>query len=1099
MLRSILVILLFISVAAAAPRPRAKAARHRASVAAQEATAAEGRTVTSVEVIFEGAPRNAEAEAELRALLVTAPNTAYSVAQVRDSLYALYRSGRVANARVEAVNEGANGVRLLYYVRPQPRLADVVIALTRPPVAAPGGRDDAPFVSEDELRGRLNLLEPGRRVSDQALRQNADAIQVYLRDKGYYNASVDFTQQLDATGTRSTVTFNVQTGEVARVEAFNIDVPGFADSRVRPTLALQPNRPFSRAALGEDLNRLRQELIRLKYLAPQLNEPQVEFDAARNRVTVNLRGVVGPQVQVTVTGYQGFSDKGLRELLPVRREGNIDQSAIVEGERRLRNKLQEDGYFFAEVTPACTVTPPLVASESGSNGTFELCQNLTPAEVTGRLVTINYGIETGRRFKLTDIRIEGTNKLSYEDVADELRTQQATILGVIPYLGYGRGYTNRDFLEQDRRAIRNRMRDIGYRQADVAVRQGVSLDSENLIITFDVIEGPLTRLAGVEIRGNQIFTAERLRDERCRLGAPDEAGCLVLDGPYSRSQARTDGERIRSLYAREGYVDAGITYDVVELPKNSLGDERVRLIYTVTESDKVLINRILINGNVLTKREVLLNAIPLREGEVLRADQINDSERILYATGAYRQVVIRTEAAGENASGYKRSDVIIDLEEQKPRDLTYGGGYSTDNGPLGLFEYRYNNLFGRLQQGSIRVRASQRQQLLRLEFFDPRFRRYGTPTRFSPLSISAQYQRDTNVTRFFRTTIDRGNGGLVQRLNEKGEPIDITCAENDLANCPTTGEPTINRFTVTAETQRALDRAERNIVFLRYNYEDVRLFKTESLLISDILRPDRVVRLSQFGVTFVRDTRARRAEETSGDFLSVDYALALRQLGGNFSFQKFQANYRRYYKIDRLRGTVLAGNAILGLSNLLQVRDRDGNPGIDEADRLLPISERFFSGGSTTLRGFGFEEAGPRVVVVPQQKNSFDENGEPVILQPFTVPIGGNALAVLNGEARIPVTKTFQVVPFYDGGNVFRRVKDIFRSAVEPGEDPNLHARWTHTVGLGLRVRTPFGALGVDYGFLLNPPEFTLTEQQGGPATIRLKRAQFHLRFGQSF
>ena len=56
------------------------------------------------------------------------------------------------------------------------------------------------------------------------------------------------------------------------------------------------------------------------------------------------------------------------------------------------------------------------------------------------------------------------------------------------------------------------MRDIGYRRAEVEVLQGVSLNGENLIITFNVIEGPLTRIAGVEVRGNKIYTEERLRN-----------------------------------------------------------------------------------------------------------------------------------------------------------------------------------------------------------------------------------------------------------------------------------------------------------------------------------------------------------------------------------------------------------------------------------------------------------------------------------------------------------------------------------------------------------------------------------------------------------
>ena len=59
------------------------------------------------------------------------------------------------------------------------------------------------------------------------------------------------------------------------------------------------------------------------------------------------------------------------------------------------------------------------------------------------------------------------------------------------------------------------------------------------------------------------------------------------------------------------------------------------------------------------------------------------------------------------------------------------------------------------------------------------------------------------------------------------------------------------------ETQRVLSQKTRSIVFLRYNYEDVRLRNIESLLIKDILVPDEVVRLSRFGVSFVFDTRER--------------------------------------------------------------------------------------------------------------------------------------------------------------------------------------------------------------------------------------------------
>lgn len=1081
----------------------------------------EGRQITAVELVFEGTANEPNAIAEFIALLKVAPNTQFSAVRVRDSLQALFDSGRVANARVEVIAEGANRtgpVRLRFVVQRQVQIGDVRIELAGAVTGSP--------ISVDEMRTRLNFVQTGNRLTNQLILRNADEIQVYLRDRGYYNAVVEPVQQLGPRGLRMTVTYRVTPNEPARVENFDIQVTGFDDSKVSSTLTLQRQILFTRDALAEDVKRVRDALIAEGYLSPVLDDARVERDAEKNTVTILLKGVVGPKVSVSVKNYD-ISEKTQRELLPVKREGNVDFSAIVEGARRVRNKLQEDGFFFAEVTQTCTVSNP--PADLGPNGTPETCENLNPITLTGHNITIEYQVEQGRRFRLNDIRITGTERLTFEDVEADLRSQQANAIGLIPFLGYGRGYTSLTLLEQDRRTVQAFMRDLGYRKADVQVLQGVSIDGENLIITFQVTEGPLTRIAGVEVKGNKIYTDERIRRQLR----------TVVGAPYSRSHARADGDRVATLYAREGYINARVDFSVVELPMKG-DEEQVRLVYSIVdEGDKVYINQISINGVTgdlntrRTKRRAIRRAIPIAEGDVLRADRISEAERELYLTDAYRQVVIRTEPAGETPSGYRQRDVIIDVEEKPPNVMDYGGGYSTDAGALGLFEISNVNLMNRLRHGAMRLRASRLQQLVRLEYFDPRFARYNK-TQFAPLAASVEYQRDSTITRFFRSAIDRGTMGIVQRLDEDGNPIDIFGNQ--------VNEPTINRFTAAVETQRVLDRRSRTIIFGRFSYEDVRLFNLESLVVRPILEPDDKIRLSRLGVSFVRDTRERcergllarsldddevpgapgeicrynQVDATRGGFLSVDYAVALRQLGGNISFNRFQATYRHYYKVSALRDTVLAGNVNLGLANVFNPRDRDENGRIDENDLTLPISERFFSGGSTTLRGFNFEEAGPREVVIPLGPFR-DQDKNIVFLNPFTVPVGGNALAVVNLEARVPITRVVQIVPFYDGGNVFRRVGDLF-GRDDPAPDPpgdilavikaaNLRSRWTNTVGLGLRLQTPFGgALAVDYGFLLNPPEFLVPQRgpggvnfDGTPAVFRLHRGNLHFRISQTF
>jgi outer membrane protein insertion porin family len=1082
----------------------------------------EGRPVAAVEIVLEGSPPDASAQAEFQSLLKVVSGSEYAAVNTRQSLHDLYASGRVAAARVEVVEaqtgSGKNSpIRVRFIIQRQIVIAGVSLRIT-PTTGTP--------VPRDEIRARLNLLEPGRRFSIPAIERNADEIQAYLRDRGYYNAVVEHTEEpdpSDATGTRRRVVYSINPGVQAHVGAFDIDIPGFDPNTVRPSLKLQQGAAFTRDLLGEDINTIKQALIAKGFLAPQLDDPVVQFDSTTNEITIKQKGKIGPKVEVEFKNDKDFklSEKKQKELLPIKREGNIDYSALKEGARRVRNLLQEQGYFFSEVTPLCTITPPTPGTVE--NGSEETCQNLSPAELSDHTVKIVYDVQLNRQLKLTDIRITGTNKITFADVQPDLKSQKASAAGFIPFLGgYGRGFTSNAILQEDTRTVRAYVRNLGYRRAEVHVLQGISPTQDSLIITFEVTEGPLTRVAEIEIRGETVFPEARLRQEIN----------TVKDGPYSPAQVRADNDQLLNLYAREGYIEAEVQPSIDDLPKKG-EDEQVRLVFNVTkEGAKAIVNEIIVNGVTGTssiqraKREAIIRAIPLSEGDVLRADRITEAERALYVTDAFRQVLISQQPAGDAPGGAKKYDVIIDVEEKRPRVIEYGGGYSTDTGVLGLLELTNVNFQNKLRQAAIRVRASQRQELIRVEFLDPRYFHYGK-RQFSPLAISAQYLRDSTITRFFRSTIDRGTFGVVQRLDEKGRPLDV------LGN--RTGQPTIDRLTFSIETQRVLSQKLHSIVFLRYNYEDVRLRNIESLVIEPILRPDQVVRLSGMGASFVIDTRERcerrlpgsisaedetiragevcrynQTDATRGQFLSADFRMAARALGGNTSLMRFQSTYHTYYKVQRARNTVFAGNLTAGLASLFNPRDLNGNGQIDDFDLLLPISERFFSGGSTTLRGFGYEEAGPRQVVVPQGQFR-NTKGEIIGLNPFTVPIGGNAMIVMNLEARVPVTRDLQVVPFYDGGNVFRSIGDVLHpkpitptgNFINDVNAQNLRVRWSHTLGVGIRVKTPLGgALAIDYGYLTNPSQFLIPQNLNttpSTAIYRLHQGQIQFRFTQTF
>jgi outer membrane protein assembly factor BamA len=271
---------------------------------------------------------------------------------------------------------------------------------------------------------------------------------------------------------------------------------------------------------------------------------------------------------------------------------------------------------------------------------------------------------------------------------------------------------------------------------------------------------------------------------------------------------------------------------------------------------------------------------------VLRGDDLAESERILLNTAeAFQQVLIRTEPAPDGPGGFKRRDVIIDVQERKSITTEYIVGFSTDTGALGGFELRNTNLFGKLRQGAIRTRFSRLQQLARFEYFDPRFRRYGEKS----LRAAHLSRCSTSATPRSRASSARPSTAAPTASSSASTRTGTSSTSSGSVK-----GPSINRFTVNLETSRDLEyeltpsgaQRKRTTLFLRYNYEDVRLFNIGSLLIANVLRPDQAVRLSRFGASLARDTRDRQFDPTRGDFLTVDYALAAKALGGNLSFNK---------------------------------------------------------------------------------------------------------------------------------------------------------------------------------------------------------------------
>jgi translocation and assembly module TamA len=120
-------------------------------------------------------------------------------------------------------------------------------------------------------------------------------------------------------------------------------------------------------------------------------------------------------------------------------------------------------------------------------------------------------------------------------------------------------------------------------------------------------------------------------------------------------------------------------------------------------------------------------------------------------------------------------------------------------------------------------------------------------------------------------------------------------------------------------------------------------------------------------------------------------------------------------------------------------------------ERIAP-SRRFYAGGGGSVRGYGYQDIGPRDV----------DDG----------PIGGRSLAEFSLEARVRFGN-FGVVPFIDGGNLYTTALPKFTGL-------------RYGAGIGARYYTNFGPIRIDVGTPLNP-------RKGDP------RVAVYVSLGQAF
>jgi outer membrane protein assembly complex protein YaeT len=492
-------------------------------------------------------------------------------------------------------------------------------------------------------------------------------------------------------------------------------------------------------------------------------------------------------------------------------------------------------------------------------------------------------------------------------------------------------------------------------------------------VIIPITEGPRYQVGRVAFKGNREYSSEQLAAE-----IPLKPG-----NPYLPRLRQQSVDKLEEVYQARAYNEADFEYSI----SRDSAAAAIHVAFQITENQQSVVREIVVSGNDRTSENMVRTQVELKPGDLLTFSALTQSRRNLYSTGAFSLVYVEREempAAGlkPNQKGMR---VAVRVNEIQPFRLQYGGFFDTERGPGGIVDFSNRNSLGSARVVGTRVRYDGRLREARLYFSQPLLRRFPVKTLASLFRVREVFG-------------DIDTGHITNRLG----------------------------FTVQQES-----RFWNNYV-VNYGYRLERAHTVERTP-DPILPFDETVRVAPLTLTVTRETRDDLLDATRGSFTShaVEYAPSI--LGSALRFVKYFGQYFHYVPLTE-PSEIPWSNA--RKTRLVYAGALRFGAGTGLGDQDLVLSERFFAGGGTTIRGFQQDFAGP-----------LDALGD---------PIGGDAMLVVNNEIRFPLFHIVDGAGFIDLGNVFRRVSDISFSEIR------------RTAGIGIRLRTPYFLLRLDYGMKLD-------------------------------
>jgi len=549
--------------------------------------------------------------------------------KVEESLKSLYATGRFTELRAEA-EPAEEGVNLVFTGRCQYFVGIVQV------LGAPGSLDPRVLVTASRLR-------LGQPLADDALAAARKQVADSLAADGYYRANLTLQVSQNPDTAEADVVVSVSPGPPARLNGVEFQgQPVFPPARLLAVARWPKGIRLSTTRLDRGLFRLRQFYVAQGRLQATASVSKRTYDPQSNTEKLQVQIQAGPLVRVSVEGAHIGSSK-LKDLLPVFKDGAVDDVALARGERALESYFQKQGYLSASVKASRESSP-----DSGKVG-------------------LNFRVTLGSRAEFIGYGVRGNQRVPTEELMETVAPPAQGLFPPAPTF-------SRELLEQKQDLLLALYQSKGFLAAKVTptIDENYGHHSGRWFVTFQIEEGPQTTVRNLTFSGVDPVTERALwSSSMCRPGQP-----------YSPERVQTDRDTILDYLADRGYARADVNEAITPVPSG-----QVDVTFEIHPGAQERIRGIVVLGNQHTRTRLIRHELAIHNREPLNQTALLDSQRHLYEMGVFNQVQI---AEQDQRGADPNKTILVGVEEGRRWTVGYGGGFEVQrlgsSNPQGTFK-----------------------------------------------------------------------------------------------------------------------------------------------------------------------------------------------------------------------------------------------------------------------------------------------------------------------------------------------------------------------------------------------------------------------------